>query len=100
MKSPEVTYRKHSSAGVDWASWVLGICLGFTLALPATTMRASDLSSVYAVVASVSRLAALTGTFFSMHRVGSAAQSWPSTACWVINRVDESAWSYGVNKGY
>lgn len=66
MKSSETTFRKHSSARVDWASWILGIGLGFTLALQASTIRASDLSSVYALVASVSGLAALTGTFFAV----------------------------------
>ena len=66
MKSSGATFKKHSSTGVDWASWFLGICLGLTLALQATTMRKSDISSVYAVVASVSRLAALTGTFFAV----------------------------------
>jgi len=66
MKSPKATFRKHSTAGVDWASWILGIGLGLTLALQVTTMRKSDISSTYAVVASLSRLAALTGTFFAV----------------------------------
>ncbi len=66
MKSTGATFRKYSSAGVDWASWFLGIGLGLTLPLQVTTMRKSDISSVYAVVASVSRLAALTGTFFAL----------------------------------
>jgi len=66
MKSSVATFKKHSSAGVDWAAWFLGIGLGLTLALQATTMRKSDISSVYGVVASVSRLAALTGTFFAV----------------------------------
>ena len=66
MKSSGATFKKHSSAGVDWASWFLGNGLGLTLALQVTTMRKSDISSVYAAVASVSRLAALTGTFFAV----------------------------------
>ena len=66
MKSTAATFRKYSSAGVDWASWFLGIGLGLTLALQVTTMRKSDISSVYAMVASVSRLAALTGTYFAI----------------------------------
>ena len=66
MTTPVATFRKHSSTGVDWASGLLGIGLGLTLALQATTMRKSDISTVYAVVASVSRLAALTGTFFAV----------------------------------
>jgi predicted ferric reductase len=60
------TFRKHSAAGVDWAAWLLGIGLGLTLALQATTMRASDINSVYSVIASVSRLAALTGSYFAI----------------------------------
>ena len=65
MKSP-ATFRKYSSAGTDWAAWILGIGLGLTLALQLTTMRNSDISSVYAAVASISRLAALTGTYFAI----------------------------------
>jgi len=64
MKSP--TFRRYSSAGTDWAAWLLGIGLGLTLALQLTTMRQSDINSVYAVVASISRLAALIGTYFSI----------------------------------
>ncbi len=65
MKSG-ATFKKHSTAGVDWAAWLLGIGLGLTLALQATTMRASDINSVYAVIASLSRLAALTGSYFAI----------------------------------
>ena len=60
------TFRKHTAAGVDWGAWLLGIGLGLTLALQATTMRASDINSVYSVIASISRLAALTGTYFAI----------------------------------
>lgn len=66
MKSTEPTFKKHSSKGVDWAAWFLGIGLGLTLALQATTMRPSDITTVYAVVASFSRLCALTGTYFAV----------------------------------
>jgi predicted ferric reductase len=65
MKSTP-TFRKHSAAGVDWAAWFLGIGLGLTLALQVTTMRKSDISSFYAIVASISRLAALTGSYFAI----------------------------------
>jgi predicted ferric reductase len=57
---------KHSSAGTDWAALVMGAGLGLTLALQMTTVRASDFNSLYAVVVSVSRLAALVGTYFAI----------------------------------
>ena len=66
MKSTGATFRKYSSAGTDWASWFLGIGLGLTLALQVTTMRWSDISTPYAAIASVSRVAALTGTYFAI----------------------------------
>jgi predicted ferric reductase len=65
MKSTP-TFRKHSAAGVDWAAWFLGIGLGLTLALQVTTMRKSDINSVYSIIASLSRLAALTGSYFAI----------------------------------
>jgi predicted ferric reductase len=40
--------------------------LGLTLALQVTTMRWSDISTPYAAIASVSRVAALTGTYFAI----------------------------------
>jgi predicted ferric reductase len=66
MNSSETTFKKFSSRGVDWAAWFLGIGLGLTLALQVTTMRWSDISSVYSAIASLSRLAALTGTYFAI----------------------------------
>ena len=60
MKLP-VTFRKFSSAGTDRAAWILGIGLGLTLALQVTTMRNSDISSVYSIVASIT--AKSTGTY-------------------------------------
>jgi hypothetical protein len=66
MKSLDVTFRKFSSRGVDGASGFLGIGLGLTLALQVTRMRQSDVSTVYAAVATSSRLCALTGTYFAL----------------------------------
>jgi len=66
MRSSGATFRKHSAVGVDWAAWVMGLGLGFTLALQATTMRISDINSPYAVIASISRVAALVGSFFAI----------------------------------
>jgi hypothetical protein len=50
MNSTGATFRKYSSAGADFASWFLGTGLGLTLALRVTTMRKSDISTVYKVV--------------------------------------------------
>ena len=61
-----VTYRKFSALKGDAASWVLGIGLGLTVAMQLTTMRKSDIDSFYAVVASISGRAALTGSFFAI----------------------------------
>ena len=60
------TFRKHSAAGVDWAAWLLGIGLGLTLAMQVEAMSKSDIADVYSVIATLSRLAALTGTYFAI----------------------------------
>jgi hypothetical protein len=57
---------KHSAAGTDWAALALGAGLGLTLALQATTMRSGDFEEFYSVVVTVSRLAALVGTYLSV----------------------------------
>jgi hypothetical protein len=93
MKSP-ATFRKYSSAGIDWAAWILGIGLGLTLALQLTTMSHSDISSVYSVVASVSRATALMVT--GVDGAGWFAQ--PELAeysAWVIDRHSGGAWGVG-----
>jgi predicted ferric reductase len=66
MDRSQATIKKFSSTGVDWAAWFLGIGLGLTLALQVTTMRWSDISSVYSAIASVSRVAGLVGTYFAI----------------------------------
>ena len=65
MTMPTRIY-KHSSSGTDWAALLLGAGLGLTLALQLTTVRKSDFTSVYANVASLSRLLALVGTYFAI----------------------------------
>jgi len=65
MTQPTRIY-KHSAAGTDWAALLLGAGLGLTLALQMTTVRGSDFESFYAVVATVSRLLALIGTYFAI----------------------------------
>ena len=57
---------KHSAAGTDWAALMLGAGLGLTLALQATTLRSGDFKEFYSVVVTVSRLAALVGTYLSV----------------------------------
>lgn len=44
----------------------MGGGLGLTLALQLTTVRKSDFTSLYAILASVSRLSALVGTYFAI----------------------------------
>ena len=65
MTTPTRIY-KHSSSGTDWAALLLGAGLGLTLALQLTTVRKSDFTSVYANIASLSRLLALVGTYFAI----------------------------------
>ena len=65
MTQPTRIY-KHSGVGTDWAALLLGAGLGLTLALQLTTVRKSDFTSVYATLASVSRLSALVGTYFAI----------------------------------
>ena len=65
MTQPTRIY-KHSGAGADWAALIMGGGLGLTLALQLTTVRRSDFTSVYAILASVSRLSALVGTYFAI----------------------------------
>ena len=60
------TFRKHSGAGVDWAAWIMGGALGLTIAMQLETASRSDFTSFYAILASISRLAALVGTFFAI----------------------------------
>lgn len=65
MTQPTRIY-KHSAAGTDWAALLLGAGLGLTLALQMTTVRASDFKDFYSVLVSLSRLAALVGTYFAI----------------------------------
>ena len=62
--------RRNSSIGhrinADWASIILGIGLGFTLALELDSMTSGDWSGVYSSITSLSRLAALTGSYFAL----------------------------------
>ena len=50
----------------DWASIFLGVGLGLTLALEIDTMSSGDWAGVYPTITSVSRLAALIGSYFAL----------------------------------
>ena len=58
--------RYSSAAGVDWAALIAGLGLGLTVAMQVTTMTYSDVSSLYALITSFSRLCALVGTYFAI----------------------------------
>lgn len=55
-----------NASGVDWAALITGLGLGLTVALQVSTLSKSDISSVYALVTSFSRLCALVGTYFAL----------------------------------
>lgn len=61
-----VTARKFSSAGTDWAALLTGLGLGLTVALELTALRSSDISSFYLILQTISRFAALVGTYFAL----------------------------------
>jgi predicted ferric reductase len=60
------TIKYGSGAGVDWAALIAGLGLGLTVAMQVTTMTYTDISSVYAVITSFSRVCALVGTYFAI----------------------------------
>jgi predicted ferric reductase len=60
------TIKYSSGAGVDWAALIAGLGLGLTVAMQVTTMTFTDISSVYALITSFSRLCALVGTYFAI----------------------------------
>jgi predicted ferric reductase len=53
-------------SGADWASIVLGLGLGLTIAIYVETTTQSDWNSVYAVATSISRIAALVGSYLAL----------------------------------
>jgi len=58
--------RHTRTAGVDWAALIMGLGLGLTVALELTTLRKSDIGSVYSAISTLSRLCALIGTYFAL----------------------------------
>ncbi len=55
-----------SKANADWAAIVTGTGLGLTVALYLETVTASDWNSVYSVIISLSRIAALVGSYLAI----------------------------------
>ena len=53
-------------ANADWASLVLGLGLGLTAAIFVETTTHSDWNGVYAIITSLSRIAALSGSYFAL----------------------------------
>ena len=50
----------------DWASLILGLGLGLTIALQIETTTANDWNGVYPIITSISRICALVGTYFAL----------------------------------
>jgi len=61
-----ISERKFSAAGTDWAAVLTGLGLGLTIALELTALRSSDISSLYSIIQTISRFAALIGTYFAL----------------------------------
>jgi predicted ferric reductase len=61
-----ISERKFSAAGTDWAALLTGLGLGLTVALELTTLRKSDLASIYSILQATSRFTALIGTYFAL----------------------------------
>ena len=66
MVSEKVTFGRVSLAGISWAAWVAGIGMGVTIAMQVSTLHMHDINTVYGAVLSLSRLAALVGTYLSV----------------------------------
>ena len=62
----KVTFGRVSLAGISWAAWVTGIGMGLTIAMQVSTLHMHDINTVYGAVLSLSRLAALVGTYLSV----------------------------------
>ena len=52
--------------GTDWASVLMGLGIGLTVALQLTTMKRADFRDVYQWLDSVARVCALLGTYFAL----------------------------------
>ena len=62
----KVTFGRVILAGSAWAAWIAGIGMGLTIAMQVSTLQMRDIESVYGVVITLSRLAALVGTYLSV----------------------------------
>jgi hypothetical protein len=61
-----ISVRKFSAVGTDWAAVLTGLGLGLTVAIELTALRASDIASFYLIIQTISRFAALIGTYFAL----------------------------------
>ena len=52
--------------GTDWASVLMGLGIGLTVALQLTTMKRADFRDVYQWLDTVARICALLGTYFAL----------------------------------
>ena len=52
--------------GADWASIILGLGLGLTIAIYVETTSAADWNSFYAVITSISRITAMVGSYLAL----------------------------------
>ncbi len=50
----------------DYASLVLGLGLGLTLAVFVETLTSNDLNGVYPIITTISRICALVGTYLAL----------------------------------
>lgn len=57
---------KRKKAIGDQAFWLTGLGLGFTLTVQITTLTAGDFADVYAIITTISRFFALTGSYLSI----------------------------------
>ena len=64
MFAPGMTIGKRFTT--DWASLILGIGLGLTIALQIETTTSNDWNGVYPIITSISRICALLGTYLAM----------------------------------
>jgi predicted ferric reductase len=58
--------RKRASLRLDAAATITGLGLGFTLALLVSTLSVDDVNGTYQIITTISRVAALTGSYLAL----------------------------------